>query len=126
MYWDLLTKIKNAEAVGKSSLRVPFSKVDLSVAEKLGKNGYIRDAKKKLVGKKKFIDIELIPEDKRDETISFRIISKPSRHVYKKSKDFRAVKNGYGMGVVSTSQGILTAGEAKKRRVGGEYLFDIW
>jgi len=54
MYWDLLTKIKNAEAAGKNGLRVPFSLLDLSVAEALAKNGYIKDAKKKLLGKKKF------------------------------------------------------------------------
>ncbi|MEK7187577.1 MAG: 30S ribosomal protein S8 [Patescibacteria group bacterium] len=125
MYYDLLTKIKNAEAARKKSLRVPFSKLDQTVGEILVKHSFIKDVKKKLVGKKKFLDIDLATKAS-DEVLQFKIVSKPSRHLYVKSKELFPVKQGYGVSVISTSQGLMTGGEAKKRRLGGEYLFEVW
>lgn len=125
MYYDLLTQVKNAQGARKKSLRVPFSKLDHSVAEILVKHGFVKEVKKKLIGKKKFLDIDLSPKAP-SEVLQFKIVSKPSRHLYAKSKELYPVKQGYGLSVISTSQGIMTGGEAKKRRLGGEYLFEIW
>jgi small subunit ribosomal protein S8 len=125
MYYDLLTQIKNAEAARRKSLRVSFSKLDLAVAEILVKHGFIKEVKRKMIGKKKFLDIDLRPKP-ATEVLQFKIVSKPSRHLYTKSKELFPVKQGYGLAVISTSQGIMTGGEAKKRRLGGEYLFEVW
>ncbi|MBS3903680.1 MAG: 30S ribosomal protein S8 [Anaplasmataceae bacterium] len=126
MYWDLLTKVKNAGAARKKTVRTSYSNLDVAVAQVLVKNGYLKDAKKKLVGKKKFIDLELLNPEQEGSVIQFKIISKPGRHVYRKVHEFRPVRQGFGHAVVSTSQGVMTIGEAKKRRLGGEVLFEIW
>jgi small subunit ribosomal protein S8 len=55
-----------------------------------------------------------------------RRISKPGRRVYRKAEDLRPVRNGLGVGIVSTSQGVLTDAQARQRRVGGEVLCEIW
>jgi small subunit ribosomal protein S8 len=125
MYYDLLVQIKNSGVARRKSLRLPFSKLDHVVAEILAKHGFIKDAKRKLVGKKKFLDIELNPKPST-QPFQFKILSKPSRHLYVKSKDLHPVKQGYGLSIISTSQGVMTGGEAKKRRLGGEYLFEVW
>ncbi len=125
MYYDLLTQIKNAEAARRKSLRVSFSNLDLTVAEILVKHGFIKDVKKKLIGKKKFLDIDLSSKTPA-QILQFKIVSKPSRHLYVQAKELFPVKQGYGLAVISTSQGVMTGGEAKKRRLGGEYLFEIW
>lgn len=125
MYYDLLTQIKNAEAARRKSLRTSFSKLDHSVAEILAKHGFIKEVKKKVIGKKKFLDIDLSNKS-HTEILQFKIISKPSRHLYVKSQELFPVKQGYGLSVISTSQGLMTGGEAKKRRLGGEYLFEVW
>ena len=125
MYYDLLAQIRNNEAGTKENFSVPFSKMDLSVCKILAENGYIKDAKEKTIGRKKFIDIRLLGRGKRAVN-GFKIISKPSRHLYFQSSELRAVKSGYGIGVLSTSKGIMTQKDAKKIKVGGEYLFQVW
>jgi len=123
MYWDLLPRIKNAEMAGKNSFLAPFSKMDHAVSEVLRDAGYVKDAQKKTTGKKHFLEIKLNPKKMIE---GFKIISKLSRHVYVDSRNIRSVRNGYGLGVFSTSKGILGNKEARKQRVGGEYLFEIW
>jgi small subunit ribosomal protein S8 len=56
----------------------------------------------------------------------FKIVSKPSRHFYMDYRSLRKVKSGHGVAVLSTSKGIMTDKEARKQKVGGEYLFEIW
>jgi small subunit ribosomal protein S8 len=126
MYWDLLVKVKNAGAARKKNVRTSYSNLDASVAGVLVKNGYLKDVKKKLIGKKKYLDLDLLDQEQEGSAIQFKIVSKPGRHVYKKVHEFRQVRQGFGHGVVSTSQGVMTMGEAKKRRLGGEVLFEIW
>ena len=110
---------------GKEIILVPFSKMDFSVCKILTGGGYLKDAKEKVMGRKKFIEIRLFGRKKR--TINgIKIISKPSRHLYFEYAKLRPVKSGYGIGVISTSKGIMTEKEAKKNKVGGEYLFEIW
>lgn len=125
MYYDLLPKLKNAEAAGKEEISVPFSKMDLSICKILIETGYIKDAKERSLGKKKFIEIRVFPRTKR-KIGGVNIISKPSRHLYFHATNLRQVKSGYGVGVISTSSGIMTTKDAKKKKVGGEYLFQIW
>jgi small subunit ribosomal protein S8 len=56
----------------------------------------------------------------------FRMLSKPSRHIYSGYRELRPVRQHYGLAVLTTPQGIMTNKEAKKQKVGGEYLFEIW
>ena len=128
MYYDLLVRIKNAIRARKKIVRLPFSNMDFSVAKKLSEAGYLREVKKKVVEKKTFLELELVSKnrDREQVMVDFKVISKPGRRMYIGYQSLRSVKQGYGIGVLSTPQGILTNREARKNKVGGEYLFEVW
>lgn len=126
MYYDLLAKIKNAEMAKKEKLTTPFSKFDLAVAKVLVKAGYLNDVQKKSSNRQNFLEIKLAGAKKKPAINGFKIISKPSRRIYVDHRRLRQVKQGYGLAVVSTPQGVLSGQEAKKKKVGGEYLFQVW
>ncbi|HUX36121.1 MAG TPA: 30S ribosomal protein S8 [Candidatus Paceibacterota bacterium] len=126
MYYDLLAKIKNAGLVKKEGFTTSFSNFDFEVAKLLVARHYLKDAQKKTVGAKKFLEIKLNYKNGASTMENFKIISRPSRHMYVKREDVKRVRQGYGMGVISTNNGILSDGDAKKKKVGGEYLFQIW
>jgi small subunit ribosomal protein S8 len=126
MYYDLLPRIKNAGRAQKDTLLAPYSNLDLAVGQVLVKTGYLKSAEKRVVGKKNYIEIGLKYKDKKPMMTDFRLLSKPSRHTYSGYRDLRPVRQHYGLAVLSTPQGIMTNKEAKKQKVGGEYLFEIW
>jgi small subunit ribosomal protein S8 len=123
MYIDLLVKIKNAEAVEKYSIKTRHTKMDYAVAEVLNRFGFIKNIEVKGKSYKKIMEIDL----NMDRPVrGMRLLSKPSIHRYSSYRDFHKVKSGHGLLVVSTSKGIMTAEDAKKEKVGGEMLFEIW
>lgn len=129
MYYDLLVQIKNAEAVRKPLIRVKFSKVDFGIAKILLESGYIKDVKKKNLGRKTFLEITLPQKEEFNgykKIEGFKFFSKPSRRFYIGYRDIKLPKQGRGVAVISTSRGIMTSAEAKKRKLGGEYLFELW
>ena len=123
MYYRLLPEIKNALRAGKEKMTVPFSRMDLAVLAVLAENGYIKSAEKEMAGKKNVIVIRLGGKHKE---IDFKLLSKPSRRSYTDYRSLHRVMQGYGLGVLSTPLGIMSAAGAKKKKVGGEYLFQIW
>ena len=126
MYYDLLPKIKNATRAQKEKLTVPYSNMDFAVAKALATSGYLKNVEKETVGRKNFLSAKLVYKDKLSVMTDFKLVSKPSRHTYIDYRSLRAVKQGYGVGVLSTSKGIMTDKEARKKKIGGEYLFQIW
>lgn len=98
--------------------------MDFEVAQVLVKEKYIKTAKKKTFGKMSVIEIELhaVHVGLQD----FRLISTPGRRLYAGYRTLKPIRQGYGAAVLSTPKGILTAKEARKEKVGGEYLFQIW
>jgi small subunit ribosomal protein S8 len=125
MYYDILAQLKNAIAARKEKIMVPFSKMDLAVLQSLAAAGYIKNAEKEMIGKKSYISVRIGAKGKAAK-IEFKIVSKPSRHFYADYRSLRRVKQGYGLAVLSTPKGIMTDREARKKKVGGEYLFEIW
>ena len=123
MYIDLIVKIKNAEAVGKKSLKSNFSKMDYEVAQVLLRYGFLKKIDTKGRNPKRSLEVVFNEERLIQGT---RFLSKPSLRRYSGHKDLRTVKGGYGISVVSTSSGIMSGFEAKKKRVGGQLLFEIW
>lgn len=123
---DMIIRIKNAGVASKPSVLVSYSKMKMEIAELLKKEGYVKEVSKK--GKKvtKFIDIALVYENGKPKIKGVDRLSKFSRRVYKKVKEIKPIKYGYGMTVLTTPRGILTDKEAKKENVGGEALFKIW
>ncbi len=127
MYINLLTQLKNAQAVNKASIKIAYSKIDESVLESLKKNNYVKDFVKKGRGIKKIFDIKLkYFDDKKGVIQGLKFVSKPSRRVYIGYRELKPVKYGYGLLIISTPQGIMTNKEAKKLKLGGEALFKIW
>ncbi|KKU69724.1 MAG: 30S ribosomal protein S8 [Parcubacteria group bacterium GW2011_GWA2_47_21] len=122
----LITEIKNSNRAGKEAILFPYSKLNLAVAELLLKKGFLRSVSKR--GKKtgKFIELGLAYEEGRSKVSDVKRISKLSRRVYYGVSDIRPVMNGFGVLAISTTKGIMTGEEAKKNRVGGEALFEIW
>jgi len=126
MHYDLLVRIKNATMARKKIVRMPFSAYDFSIAKALVSVGYLKDARKKPVENKNFLELELVGRDSALAPRDFKIVSKPGRRLYVGYKTLRFVRGGYGVGVISTPKGVMTTREAKKEKVGGEYLFEIW
>lgn len=126
---DMLTQIRNAQAVGHTTVDLPFSKIKFSLAEILAKEGLIKKILKKGRGIKRKIEIELLYEDKKNtipKVNQLKRISKPGKREYIKAKDIRPVLAGRGINIISTSKGLMTGKEAKKKELGGEILCEIW
>ena len=126
MYYELLAKIKNAQRMKKDALLAPFSKMDFAVARLLVQARYLKDAQKKTIGHKQFLEVKLAYQGDKPALEEFRIRSKPSRRLYVGYQDLKAIRQGYGLAVISTPKGVLTNVEARKSKVGGEYLFEVW
>jgi small subunit ribosomal protein S8 len=125
---DLLSRIRTAHLAKHDRLDVPASKLKTEICRLLTQQGYIESFE--LVeddAAKPQIRIVLKYNDDGGPMIRhMQRISKPGRRVYRRADDLRPVLNGLGVGIVSTSQGLLTDKEARQRRVGGEVLFEIW
>jgi len=126
MYTDLLTKLKNAQAVKKENIKVAYLKMDEKILELLKENDYIEDIERKGKGTKRVLDIKLKYHNDKGVIDGIKSISKPSRRLYIGHKEIKPVRHGYGLLILSTPKGILTGKEAKKMKVGGEMLFEIW
>ncbi len=123
----MFSKIKNALAVKKEMVLIPYSKLKNEIAKALLRTNYIREINKR--GKKNKKTIELVlsyGEDGKGLITHISRISKPSRRVYLSLKEIKPVRRGYGTMIFSTPKGILTNKEAKKEKVGGEAIVEIW
>ena len=123
---NLIISLKNASLQKKESVSVPYTKMTESVLETLKKEGYVGDLSKEGKDVKKTIKVDLKYEDGTPKIQEAKRISKFSKRVYKGSKEITPVRNGYGLLVLSTPEGILSGREAKFKKVGGEVLFEIW
>lgn len=126
MYYDLLPRIKNGLQARQVSFVMPFSGMDLAIAALLAENGYVKSAEKKTIGRKHYIEVVLRYDGDEPVVRGFRMMSTPSRHIYRGHSELRPVRQHFGLGVLSTPRGIMTVKEAKKQKVGGEYLFEVW
>lgn len=123
---DLLTRIRNAAAVGKREVRVPTSKLKQVVAEQLKVNGYLTEVKLE-DGKPRGTLVVTINRDGENPTFTeLSRVSKPGRRVYTGAADIPRVKSGRGIVLVSTSKGVMTGAEAVKNKLGGELLLKVY
>ena len=124
---DFIIRLKNAGAVKKESVSVPFSSLKLAVAEKLKDAGFVASIDKKGKKVRKTLDVVLKYDTEGIHVIhGVKRISKPGRRMYKSVSEIMPVRYGHGTLVLSTPKGILTGKEARKQNVGGEALFEIW
>ena len=120
---DMLSRIRNALAVHKTEVDLPHSSVKESVAKILKENGYISDIN---VEKDDFRKVMTLSFPERSTINDISRISKPGRRVYAKVNDIPKVKQGRGIVIVSTSQGVMAGGEAKKKKLGGEIICQVY
>lgn len=126
---DLLIRIKNAYMARKTSVDwVIFSNFKQQVLELLKQYGFIKDFKVvEIDGGKKELSIELKPvKDAVNDIPNVKFFSKPSRAWYVRCKDIHSVAGGKGIGILSTSQGLMAAHEAKQKKLGGELIAEIY
>lgn len=123
MYIDLLIKIKNAEASGKTLLKARYTKMDKAILDILEKAGFVKKVEVKGRAPKKIIEIDF---DGARAIDGLKFLSRPSLRRYKGYKDFRPVKGGRGLLIVSTPKGVMDGLTARRNKVGGQILFEIW
>lgn len=122
---DLIIRIKNGYLAGKETIVSPYSKLRENILRKLVDLGYIKNYQ--ITGDKiKRINIELLYKDGQPALTGVKIFSKPGRRYYVSYRQLKSVLGGYGVSVLSTSKGVLTEAEARKTKIGGELLFNIW
>lgn len=123
----MIIRIKNAGAAKKPSVDIPHSQLKMAIAEKLKEHGYVTIVEKRGRKVKKTIDITLAYRENGTPRISgVKRISKPGRRMYASVADIVPIKYGHGLSMLSTPKGVLTGDEARKERVGGEMMFEIW
>ncbi len=124
---DFLTRIRNANMVGKESVEIPHSKIKETITQILLREGFIEGYRLKVRGGKKFLEIYLKYSSDGERVIThLERVSKPGLRVYVKKEEIPRVLRGLGICILSTSKGIMTGEEAKRKRVGGELLCYIW
>jgi small subunit ribosomal protein S8 len=124
---DMLTRIRNANSAGKSSVSMPTTKVLVEIARVLLEEGYIESYSVEETAPQNTLVITLKYGEKRARTIrGIRRISKPGLRIYKSVKDMPRVLGGLGTAIVSTSKGMMSDRDARKAGVGGEIIAYVW
>lgn len=146
---DMLTSIRNALAVNKATVNIPFSNFKYEVAKIFEKEGFIEKIEKKGKKLKRVFEITLkyLPadststaeaastegvalakedRDKMPAISGLKKISKPGQRIYSDWKKIKKIKGGYGMAIISTSKGLMTNKNARKNKLGGEIICEIW
>ncbi len=124
---DFLIQIKNAYLARKETLIVSHSKLKKNLAEVLLREGYIGKVEVKKEGKvTTYLKLTLHYKDKRPALREVVIVSKPGRRVYVGKDTIPKVLGGLGRAIISTPSGIMTGDEAKKKKLGGEFICKVW
>ena len=125
---DLLTRIRNAQHAKHEVVSIPASKVKISIAHLLKREGFIRGYKCIRDNKQGLLKVALRYNDATGKGVILGIDrrSKPGRRVYVDKNNLPKVKRNYGVAILSTSKGIMTCLDAAKENVGGEYLCSVY
>jgi small subunit ribosomal protein S8 len=123
---DMLTSILNAQKVKKEIVRIPFSKIKFEIAKILEREGYIEKAEERGRYKKSILIHLKYDEEGKPAISGAKKISKPGQRIYKGYLEIKRAKGGYGITIISTSKGLMTDKEAKKKKIGGEVICEIW
>jgi len=127
---DMLTRLRNANQAYHDKVVMPYSKIKANIAEVLKAEGYVmawavEEPAENAVGKT--LVVELKYGNHRERSLAgIRRVSKPGLRVYAKAQEMPRVLGGLGIAIISTSQGLLTDRQARKRNVGGEVLAWVW
>jgi len=123
---DMLNQIRNAQAVKKPEVLVSLSKIKFEIAKILSEQNFLGEVKKAAKGKQKGLKITLKYDNGEPAIAGLRRISKPGQRIYAEVSEIKKVRGGFGISVVSTSKGLMTGGDARKNKLGGEVLLEVW
>lgn len=124
---DMLTRLRNANLALHDTVEMPASKLKTEVARVLRESGYIADYEVREEGSYPDLVVRLKYDRDRRRVISgLERVSRPGRRVYVDRADVPRVLGGMGIAVMSTSQGVITGHEARRRGIGGEVLCSVW
>lgn len=126
---DMLARVRNAAMAQHAVTRVPMSKLKLSIAKILHAEGYVADVREEESPVTKRPELVVALKYDRDRSCAFqglRRVSRPGRRVYVRHDQIPRVLSGLGTSILSTSQGLMTDTEARRRKVGGELLCEVW
>lgn len=119
---DMLTRIRNAHAVEKKGVVMPFSKTKQAIAAVLKDEGYILDLEKRDIDGKPWLDITLKYFNDKPVIDSLKRVSRPGLRIYKQASELPKVENGLGVAIVTTSKGVMSAKQAISLGLGGEIM----
>ena len=127
---DMLTRLRNANQAYHDKVTMPYSKIKANIAEVLKAEGYVaawvvEEPDEDAVGKSLVVELKYGPHRERS-LAGIRRVSKPGLRVYAKAQEMPRVLGGLGIAIISTSQGLLTDRQARKRNMGGEVLAWVW
>ena len=124
---DMLTRIRNAIKAKFEKADIPSSRLKVSVANLLKKEGYIKDFKIQSSNNKKILRVFLRYDEQNQSVITgIKRVSKPSLRVYARKDNIPSVMSGLGLAILSTSKGVVTDREARDLHIGGEVLCFVW
>lgn len=124
---DFLTRIRNGGRAGHPSVEVPLSTIKLELVKILEQEGFVKGHEVSTESKFPNILVHLKYDARRKSLINhLRRVSKPGLRIYKACKDLRPIRSGLCTQIVSTSQGVMTDREARRRKVGGEVICEVW
>ena len=124
---DMLTRIRNAVAVRHDTVSAPGSNPKLALARIMKSEGFIDDFEILRSGAQRTLRIRLKYRDKKESAISgLKRVSKPGLRRYVGSKEIPHIYGGMGVAIISTSQGVMTGSEARRRGIGGEFICYLW
>ncbi len=124
---DVLTRIRNAASARFESVDIPGSNMKIELARVLKEEGFIKGYKFLKDNKQGILRIYLKYDKEQNPVIlGLKRISKPSRRIYVKSRDIKPILKGMGISILSTSKGVMTDKRARKDKLGGEIICNIW
>ncbi|TSC56341.1 MAG: small subunit ribosomal protein S8 [Parcubacteria group bacterium Greene0714_21] len=123
---DMLTRIMNAQRVQKPFVEIPFSNLKFEIAKVLLKEGFLKEAEQKGRKERKVLELALQYDEKTPVISGIKKISKPGQRIYASRSELLKTKRAGGTLLVSTSKGIMTDKEARKSRMGGEVICEVW
>ena len=123
---DMLNRIRNASMVLHPTVNIPFSNLRQEIAGILEKEKFIEKMEKRGKKTKKIIKITLKYENKNSVITDLQRISKQGQRVYVSSKQAGRVRGGRGIAIISTAKGLMTGREARRRKLGGEIICEVW
>ncbi len=123
---DMLNQIRNAEAVAKPEVLLPFSKLKNQIGLILQQEGFVSDVKKIAKDKSKVMKIVLKYDNGIPAIEGAKRVSKPGQRIYVKNTEIKKVRGGFGISIISTPKGLMTNNQARKARLGGEVMLEVW